>query len=200
MIQLAQGIAALLPQGRGVVVGLIADRRALGLSGRGWIDRVVADRDRQIVVGEPTFRRQGRLAATAGGGDPLAPFGVGYVTGSKYPLDTGFGPAGAHLQVALAIELDLAGHQARIGGVADRIEEAFHGQGLLLATGRVAQLDRFEPVATGDIDQILVPMHADGGVGQHPIGHGPAGPQGIAAHDQMDLAAVFGEIDRLLTG
>ena len=84
--------------------------------------------------------------------------------------------------------------------MANRVKEALDGQGLLLATGGVAQLDRFEPVATGDIDQILVPMHVDGGVGQHPIGHGLTGPQGIAAHDEVDLAAVFGEIDRLLTG
>ena len=152
------------------------------------------------MVGEPAFRRQGRLAATAGGGDALAPLGVGHVTGGKNALHAGFGPAGAHLQIALAIELDLTGHQARIGGVTNRVEEPLHGQGLLLATGCMTQLNRFEPVATGHIDQILVPVHADGGIGQHPIGHGLAGPQCIAAHDQMDLAAIFREIDRLLAG
>ena len=152
------------------------------------------------MVGEPPFRRQGRLAATAGGRNPLAPFGIGHITGRKDPLDTGFGPAGAHLQIALAIELDLARHQARVGGVANRVKEALDGQGLLLAIGGVAQLHRFEPIAPSHIDQVLVPVDADGGVGQHPIGHGLAGPQGITAHDQVDLAAVFGEIHRLLAG
>ena len=84
--------------------------------------------------------------------------------------------------------------------MANGVEEALHRQLLASAAAGIPEGDCFEPVATAGIGHLAVPMHGDGGVGEHPIGHGATGPQLVAAHDQVHLAAVFGQINSLLAG
>ena len=200
MIQLPQRVTALLPEGVGVKVGLIAHGGAFHLAHLGRIHRVVADGDRKIVVGEPALRRQSRLAAAAGGGDALAPFGIGHVAGGEHTLEACFGAAGAGHQIAVAVHLQLITHQPGVGGVADGIEEAAHRQLLAGASGGIHQLDRLQPVVAAAVADLTVPVHGDVGVGQHPIGHRLAGAQLVGAHDQVHAAAVFGEVDGLFAG
>ena len=57
---------------------------------------------------EPTFRRQGRLAAAGRGGDRLAPFVVGHIPGAIDPPKAGGRGARLGEQVAIGIKLQLA--------------------------------------------------------------------------------------------
>ena len=75
----------------------------------------------------------------------------------------------------MPIHFQLAREQAGVGGVADGIEEALDGQFLAGATVDIAEGDGFQPVATAGVGHLAVPVHGDGGVGQHPVGHGAAG-------------------------
>ncbi len=151
-------------------------------------------------MGEPALSCQGSLATTTSGGDALTPFRIGHVASGVDPGSAGFGAASLGGQVTVAINLQLASHQAGVGGVANGVEEALHRQLLASAAAGIPEGDCFEPVATAGICHLAVPMHGDGGVGEHPIGHGATGPQLVAAHDQVHLAAVFGQINSLLTG
>ena len=94
----------------------------------------------------------------------------------------------------------MALQQLGVGGVADGIEQAPDGQIFRGACGPVPQADGTEPVLAHGCQHLPVPVHCDGGIGQDPVRHGGTGAQSVAAHDQVHLAAVFGQIDGLLTG
>ena len=50
------------------------------------------------------------------------------------------------------------------------------------------------------VRDLTVPVHLNFGVGEHPIRHGLAGPKLVAAHDQVDAAGVFGQVNGLFAG
>ena len=69
------------------------------------------------------------------------------------------------------------------------------------AIAAVTETQAGEPlVGAVGVGHLAVPVHRDRRVGQNAVGHGPAGAQLVAPHDQMHVAAVFSEIHGLLTG
>ena len=85
--------------------------------------------------------------------------------------------------------------------MADGIKEAAYRQLPDRLRAGVFQQKAVHPlIIAARIHHLAAPVHADRRIGQHPIGHGGAGPQLIAAHHQVHMAAVFGEINGLFTG
>ena len=152
MIQLAEGIAALLPEAIGLEIFGVTFGRGHGFAAGLGVHRVVAHGDSQVVVAEPAFGRQGGLATATGRRDPLAPFGIGHVASGIDPLLAGFGPAGLGHHVAVGIELELALHKVGVGGVANRVEESPHAEGFdgasRFGAGGIPQAEAAKPVVS----------------------------------------------------
>ena len=196
MIEPAQGVAAALPERVRAEIGFGGCGGGFGQLGGFGLHLLAADGDRQVVMAEPALSSQGRLAAAGGGGDRLAPLVIGHIAGGKHPLLAGVGGAALGHQIPLGVELQLSFHQAGVGGVANGIKEALHRQGFAGVALAVLQLQLLQPLITAKAPHLAVPMHGDLRIGQDAIGHGPAGPQAVFAHDQVHMGAVFGEVDR----
>ena len=84
--------------------------------------------------------------------------------------------------------------------MSDGIKQASHRQSSDLAGDSVPQGEALHPRSSAYIIDLTVPVHGDGWVGHHPIGHGSTGSELVGAHDQMNMAAVLGEINRFFAG
>ena len=151
-------------------------------------------------MGQPALCCQGGLATTAGCCNALPPFSIGDITGSEDTVDGGLRSARFGDHISLGIQSQLPLQQIRVRSVANCIEQAFGSKAGLFSGAPIAQGQTLHPAIAAHIQHFAVPVNGDGWVGPHAVGHGGAGPELLRPHDLVNVTAVLGEINRLLTG
>src|SRR3712207_6848364 len=97
-------------------------------------------------VGEPALGVDGRGRAGARGGDGLPVDVVDHVAAGEHTVDVGAGARVLDLDVALVVQLELAGEQLAARVVPDRDEQPAHRHRLGGAAGDVGDLDALHGV------------------------------------------------------
>ncbi len=151
------------------------------------------------VSSQPAFGFDGRTAPHAGRGDGLAVDVVGAITGDEDSGNLGADGVGSRGEITAFIDVERRGEGLGIGHVADRDEDAFHGQG----KDRARLLDHFEGVdlAVGAAEDLLrrdVEDELDLRVGLHALHHDVGGAEGVATVHEVDLRSETGEEKNML--
>src|SRR5215210_9033900 len=112
-------------------------------------------------VGKPALGVDRRGRARSRRGDGLAVDVVHDVAAGEDAVDVGAGAGVLDLDVALVVQLELAGEQLAAGVVADRHEQPAHGQGLGAAARHVGELHGVHGALAQDVGDLLAECPAD---------------------------------------
>jgi hypothetical protein len=123
---------------------------------------------------------------------------VDQVAGGEHAAQVGVRRPAEGEHVALVVEVDLAADELRARVVADGDEQPGDGQRALLAGPGVPGADRLELRVAHRLEDLGVPDELDLRVVEGPLLHDLAGPQGVAAVHEVDLAREAGEEGGLL--
>lgn len=113
----------LLPESlRGEVFGITCGRARWSTREIG-INALAGNGYRELAMAEPPFRSKGCLTAASCSRDPLSPFGVGHITGSKDPIPGGFWSAGACGDIPLFIKVQLFSEEIGVWRMSNRVKQ-----------------------------------------------------------------------------